>query len=87
MESAPVIYHGRPLLVYNRRDDIQNKTGDDTRCMHLFVRDLVTGRDIARFGEGHSFANAFVRRNELNVFASEGTNLSAFRPHLYPREG
>jgi len=79
MESTPVVYQGRPLLVYNRRDDTKNKTDDYTRSMHLFVSDLVTGRDIARFGEGHSFANAFVRGDELNVFASEGTNRDWFQ--------
>ena len=79
MENTPIVYRGRPMLVHNRRDDTKNKTDDYTRSMHLFVRDLVTGQDIARFAEGHSFANAFVRGDELNVFASEGTNRDWFQ--------
>jgi hypothetical protein len=43
------------------------------------VQDLVTGCELAQFGEGHSFANAFVRGDELNVFASEGTNRDWFQ--------
>lgn len=79
MESSPVVYQGRPVLVFNRRDDTKNHSEDYTRSMHLFARDLVTGRDLAVFGEGHSFANAYVRDNELNVFASEGTNHDWFQ--------
>jgi len=28
--------------------------------MYLYILDLATGQEIARFGEGHSFVNAFV---------------------------
>ena len=79
MESTPVVYQGRPLLVFNRRDDTKNGTDDYPRSMHLFVQDLVSGQELARFGEGHSFANAFVRDSELNVFASEGTPRDWFK--------
>jgi beta-xylosidase len=41
--------------------------------------DLATGREVARFGEGHSFANAFVEDPNLHVFASEGTNRDWFQ--------
>ena len=34
---------------------------------------------MARFGKGFSFANAFVRGSELNVFASEGSNRQWFQ--------
>lgn len=79
MESTPVIYRSRPLLVYNRRDDTKNHTDGYTRSMHLYVQDLQTGQELAEFGEGHSFANAYVRDEELNVFASEGTNNDWFQ--------
>ncbi len=79
MESTPVVYQGRPLLVFNRRDDTLNNTEGYKASMHLFVRDLVTGQELARFGEGHSFANAFVRDDELHVFASEGSNRDWFQ--------
>lgn len=79
MESTPVVYQGRPLLVFNRRDDTKNGSDGYTRSMHLFVLDLISGREIAQFGEGHSFANAFARGNELNVFASQGSNRDWFQ--------
>jgi len=62
MESTPVIFQSRPLLVTNRRDD---------KATYLYIRDLTTGQEISRFGTNHSFANAFVNGAELNVFASE----------------
>jgi hypothetical protein len=79
MENTPVVFRERPLLVANRRDDTKNKTDGYTRSMHLYVLDLATGQEVARFGEGHSFANAFVNGPELNVFASEGTNRDWFQ--------
>ena len=79
MENTPIVWQDRPLLVFNRRDDTKNKTDGYTASMHLLVQDLVTGQEIARFGTGHSFANAFVRGPELNVFASEGSNHDWFQ--------
>ncbi|HVV72508.1 MAG TPA: hypothetical protein VHI52_13590, partial [Verrucomicrobiae bacterium] len=79
MENTPIIFGGRPLLVLNRRDDTKNHTDDYTRSMYLYVLDLTTGREVTRFGEGHSFANAFVNGSELDVFASEGTNRDWFQ--------
>ncbi len=79
MENTPVIWKSRPVLVLNHRDDTKNKTDDYTRSMYLYIRDLATGQEVARFGEGHSFANAFVNGSELNVFASEGTNRDWFQ--------
>lgn len=79
MENTPVLYQSRPLLVLNHRDDTKNNTDDYTNSMHLYVRDLTTGHELARFGTGFSFANAFVRGAELNVFASEGSNRQWFQ--------
>jgi hypothetical protein len=79
MENTPVIWQSRPLLVLNHRDDTKNKTDDYTRSMYLYIRDLASGQEVARFGTGHSFANAFVNGPELDVFASEGTNRDWFQ--------
>ena len=79
MENTPIIFDSRPMLVLNRRDDTKNKTEEYTRSMYLYILDLTTGRQIARFGEGHSFANAFVNGPELSVFASEGSNHDWFQ--------
>jgi hypothetical protein len=40
----------------------------------LFIDDLTTGQEVARFGQGHSFVSALVDGNELNVFALEFTD-------------
>jgi hypothetical protein len=79
MENTPVIYRGKPLLVLNRRDDTKNKTDGYVTSMNLLVQDLATGNEVARFGEGHSFASAYVNGDELDVFASEGTNQDWFK--------
>ncbi len=79
MENTPVLYQSRPLLVLNHRDDTKGNTDDYTNSMHLYIRDLTTGEEVARFGTGFSFANAFVRGPELNVFASEGSNRDWFQ--------
>ncbi len=79
MESTPVVFGGRTLLVHNQRDDTKNKTDGYTASMRLLIRDLRTGEEVARFGEGHSFASAFVDGQELSVFASEGTNRDWFQ--------
>lgn len=79
MENTPIVFNGRPLLVLNRRDDTKNNTDDYTRSMYLYVLDLTTGEEICRFGEGHSFANAFVAGTQLHVFASAGTNRDWFQ--------
>jgi hypothetical protein len=79
MENTPITFGSRPLLVFNRRDDTKNRTDGYTKSMHLYVMDLATGKEVAEFGEGHSFANAFVNGPELSVFASEGTNRDWFQ--------
>jgi len=79
MENTPVIFDGRPLLVLNRRDDTQNGTDGYVKSMHLYLLDPATGDELARFAEGHSFANAFVDGPRLHVFASEGTNRDWFQ--------
>lgn len=79
MENTPFIFEGRPLLALNVRDDTKNKTNAYRASMSLFIRDLRTGQEIARFGEGHSFVNAFVNGPEVHVFASEGTDNDWFQ--------
>ncbi len=79
MENTPVIYRGKPLLVYNFRDDSKNKTGDHLKDMDLRIQDLCTGEILATFGQGHSFANAIVNGETMHVFASEGTDNDWFK--------
>ncbi len=79
MENTPIVFQGRPLHVLNYRDDTKNNTNGYTKSMYLYVLDLATGEQVCRFGEGHSFANAFVDGSQLHVFASEGTNRDWFQ--------
>jgi len=73
METTPILYQSRPLLVANLRNDQTPSTS------YLYLRDLTTGKEISRFGVGHSFANAFVNGAELNVFASQSATNDWFR--------
>lgn len=79
MENTPVVFGDRPLLALNYRDDTKNNTDGYTKSMYLYLQDLCSGREIARFGEGHSFVSGFVNGPELNVFASEGSNRDWFQ--------
>jgi hypothetical protein len=79
MENTPIVFNSHPLLVLNYRDDTKNHTDAYKRSMYVYILDLATGREVARFGEGHSFANAFVNGTELDVFASEGSDRDWFQ--------
>ena len=71
MENTPVIFHSRALLVACYRPGGYDAKGEDA---HLYIDDLQTGQEIARFGKGHSFVSAFVNGDEMNVFALEFSN-------------
>ena len=64
MENTPVIFHSKPLMALDRRDD---------KAEYLYIQDLTTGTEITRFGFGYSFVNAFVDGSTLNIFASKST--------------
>jgi hypothetical protein len=79
MENTPFMFGGRALLALNRRDDTKANTDFYKKSMYLYIRDLCTGHEVARFGEGHSFVSAFVNGPELNIFASEGSDRDWFQ--------
>lgn len=79
MENTPVIFNGRPLLALNHRDDTKDSPIPYTQRMHLYIKDLCTGQEVARFGEGYSFVSAFVTGPEMHVFASQGTDTDWFK--------
>ena len=68
MENTPVLFQSRLLLVSNYRPGLGEAKGKDA---YLYIDDLQTGKQVARFGQGHSFVSAYVNGNELNVFALE----------------
>ncbi len=71
MENTPVIFQSRILLVANCRPGEMYAKGENA---FLFIDDLTTGQEVARFGQGHSFVSALVDGDELNVFALEFTD-------------
>lgn len=70
MENTPVLYKGRPLLVQNRRSTKR----DEQEQADLFIGDLATGQEVAKFGVGFSFVSAIVNGDEMNVFGTRNTN-------------
>lgn len=93
MENTPVVFDGRPLLVLNHRDDTKNGTDEYTESMFLAIRDLATGAEVARFGQGHSFASAFVGPASAGPEAEPGSDISGTREpgaqtlHVFASEG
>ena len=71
MENTPVLMNSRLLLVSNNRPGGADAKGKDA---YLYIDDLQTGKEVARFGQGHSFVSAYLNGNELNVFALEFTD-------------
>ena len=70
MESTPVLYKGRPMLLTSRREASETPS---LANMYLFILDLDTGKQTARLAEGHSFGSAFVNGDEFNVWGTEYT--------------
>ncbi len=71
MENTPILMNSRLLLVSNNRPGGADAKGKDA---YLYIDDLQTGKEVARFGQGHSFVSAYLNGNELNVFALEFTD-------------
>lgn len=79
MENTPIIFQQRPLIAGNFRDDTKPNQDGYKASMYLFIRDLTSGAEVCRFGEGHSFASAYVEGDRLHVFGSEGTDRDWFQ--------
>jgi len=71
MENTPFVFGSRLLIVANNRPGGADAKGKDA---YLYIDDLQTGKEVARFGQGHSFVSAYVNGSELNVFALEFTD-------------
>ncbi len=71
MENTPVLFGSRLLLVSNYRPGLGHAKGKDA---YLYIDDLQTGEQVVQFGQGHSFASAYMNGAELNVFALEFTD-------------
>jgi hypothetical protein len=67
MENTPVFFDSRLLLVANYRPSGGSNVSE--KDSYLYILDMQSGKEIARFGTAHSFASAYVLDNELNVFA------------------
>jgi hypothetical protein len=71
MENTPVMFGSKLLLVSNFRPGGADAKGKDA---YLYIEDLNSGQEVARFGAGHSFVSAYVNGDELNVFSLEFTD-------------
>ncbi len=68
MENTPFQFKSRLLMVSNYRPGGADAKGENA---YLYIDDLQTGKEVTRFGRGHSFVSAYVNGDELNVFALE----------------
>src|SRR5664279_5367510 len=66
MESTPVYFRSRLLLVSNYRPGGNHAKGEDA---YLYIDDLVTGEEVVQFGKRHTFVSAYVQDTVLHVFA------------------
>ena len=71
MENTPILWGHQLLLVSNYRPGGAEAKGKDA---YLYIDDMQTGQEVARFGQGHSFVSAYLNDNELNVFALDFTD-------------
>jgi hypothetical protein len=67
METTPVVFNSRLLLVANYRPS--GPTSAEDKNSFLYIDDLETGKEITRFGMAHSFVSAIVNGDDLHVFA------------------
>jgi hypothetical protein len=65
-EVAPLIWKGRLCLL----ECVRPGSGGAPADYYLLVRDVETGEQLARFGEGHGLASAHVHNDALHVFAA-----------------
>lgn len=65
-EVAPFVWKGRLHLLECHRPASGGKREDYA----LVIRDVESGSEVSRFGEGYSLASAFAWRGKLRVFAS-----------------
>jgi alpha-L-fucosidase/lysophospholipase L1-like esterase len=78
VESTPVLYRGRRILVACHRPFCPSHAALYDK-MYLFLRDEQTGEVLSRFGEHHSLGSGFVEGDTLHVFAAEGPKTDWFQ--------
>lgn len=69
-EAAPFVFRNRFLLMECTRP----AGGGDIDDYYLIVRDVETGKEVARFAKGHGLASLWVHNQEVSVFASRWQN-------------
>lgn len=75
MENTPFVFNSRLLMVANFRPS--GGSAVDEKDSYLYIDDLASGEEILRFGSAHSFVSAFVKGNELSVFALDFSDSGA----------
>lgn len=69
-EVSPVIWQGRPCLMYCQRPG----SGGTSADYHLVLNDVETGQELTRFAEGYSLACAHVQKDVFYAFAARFEN-------------
>jgi len=65
-EAAPLVYKGRLILL----ECVRPATGGKREDYYITLRDVKTGKLLARLAEGYSLASAIVHQGGVYVFAS-----------------
>ncbi len=69
-EATPIVWKDRIVLV----ECIRPASGTKPEDHHLTLKDVETGRELARFGQGYSLASAMVHGDRIHVFAARLDN-------------
>ena len=67
IESTPLLYQGRAIMFHSRRPMATKRRAE----IYLILTDAATGKELARFGQGHSLGCALVEGDKIHVFAAE----------------
>ena len=67
IESTPLLYRGRAIMFHSRRPMDPSRRAE----VYLILTDAATGKELARFGQGHTLGCAFVEGDTIHVFAVE----------------
>lgn len=68
MECTPILHQGRQILFQSFRSTV--KQPGDT---YLALKDVATGKQLCRFGEGYSLGCAYVHGDQINVYATQNS--------------
>lgn len=72
-ECTPILYRGQHILFQSHK--LWKPWEPSTS--YLLLKDVTTGQELAKFGAGYSFGNAYVNGDQINVYAAKISTLDA----------